>query len=219
VLDRLTELIGSMLLAVLVSAVLCIVMMVVGSQGLGKSFYGWAPTYVWMLLTSVIGSWIVLIHGKLFEGSDGDLVLRRFCMLVGGMALGAIASLLWQVIFVDTSIEPTYLLQRRALTEMPGLLYRDNGTPEMLAAVGYFGGLLLLLRWWRQADPLRGTRLSMLTTVGCVVAAVLMHWVLPHPRGFLVAATMSIAVQISAPWISHRDRERWQQAGAPSSHT
>jgi hypothetical protein len=216
--DRMAELLGSMLLAFFVSAVLCVVMIVVGSRGLDGSFYGWAPTYVWMLLTSVIGSWIVLIHGKLFEGSDGDLVLRRFSMLVGGMGLGAIASLLWQAVFVDASIEPTYLLQRRGLAEMPDLLYRDNGTPEMLAAMGYFGGLLLLLRWWRQADPLRTNRLSMLATIGCVLSAVLMHWVLPYPRGFLIAATMSMAIQISAPWISHREREKLHKAGVPLSH-
>jgi hypothetical protein len=119
---------------------------------------------------------------------------------------------------VDASIEPTYVLQSRAVTDMPDLLYRDNGTPEMLAAMGYFGGLLLLLRWWRQADPLRSTRLSMLSTVGSVLSATLMHWVLPYPRGSLIAATMSMAIQISAPWMNHRQREAQQRAGIPLTH-
>ncbi len=212
--DRAADLVGSLLLSTLVVAVLSIIMLVVGSPGLDTSFYGWAPTYAWMLLTSLVGTWIVLIHGKVFEGSEGDPVLRRFSMLVGGIALGATATGLSTALFV----EPTYLLETRpAVTHMPEILYRVDGSPRMLAAMGYFGGIMLLLRWWRMADPLRTTRLSIVATVGCVLTAVLMHLVLPYPRGFLIAATMAMAIQISAPWLSRRKRERLVDEGAPLS--
>ena len=81
--------------------------------------------------------------------------------------------------------------------------------------MGYFGGLLSLLRWWRLADPLRETRLSMLTTVGCVVTAIVVHFVLPYPRGFLIGAMIAMAVQISAPWLGVEQRRKLVDAGAP----
>ena len=132
-------------------------------------------------------------------------------MLVAGMVLGAVATGLasW------FCIEPTYLLETRPAIRSSSILYQSNGVPKLLAAMGYFGGLMLILRWWRQADPLRPTRLSMLTTVGCVVAAILIHFVVPYPRGFLIAATMAMAVQIAAPWLNPEQRQRLVDAGAP----
>ena len=74
---------------------------------------------------------------------------------------------------------------------------------------------MLILRWWRFADPLRTTRLSMLMTVGCVLTAILIYFVMPYPRGFLIAATMSMAIQISAPWLNRQQRQQLVHSGAP----
>jgi hypothetical protein len=55
----------------------------------------------------------------------------------------------------------------------------------------------------------------MLTSVGVVASAIVIHFVLPYPRGFLIAATIAMAVQISAPWLSTSQRQKLVDAGAP----
>jgi hypothetical protein len=112
-------------------------------------------------------------------------------------------------------VEPTYLLKTRPAFGGTSMLYEPDGSPRLLAAVGYFGLLMSLLRWWKMVDPLRDTRLSMLATVGCVVTAILIHFLMPYPRGFLIAATIAMAVQISAPWLSPEQRRKLVDVGAP----
>lgn len=211
--SRAQELVFSMLLSTFVVGVLSVLMLVVGSTGLEDTVYSWAPTLAWSGLTSLIGTWLMLAHGKYYEGSEGDPVLRRFSMLVVGMVIGGVAWALSNWLLVDA----TYLLETRPLPAFgtSTILYEVSGTPRPLAAVGYFGGLLFLLRWWKLMDPFRDSRLSILSTAGCVLAAILLHFVLPYPRGFLIAATIAMAVQISAPWLSYEQRRQLVDAGAP----
>ena len=210
--QRAQELVFSMLLSTLVVGVLSVLMLVVGSTGVDSKFFGWAPMLCWMGTTSVLGTWILLIIGKLFETRQGDAVLRRFVMLVAGMAIGAIATALASWLL----FEPTYLLEFQPLFGSTStMLYHVNGVPRLLGAVGFFGGLFVLLRWWRLMDPFRTSRLSILTTVGCVLTAILIHFVLPYPRGFLIAAIIAMAVQISAPWLSAEQRKKLVDGGAP----
>lgn len=210
--DRAQELVGSMLLSTLVVGVLSFLILLVTGSGMGNSVYEWGPFIVWMTLTSLIGSWVVLIHGKWFENRQGDPMLRRCSMLIGGMLIGAAATGLAEWL----RIEPLYLLEARKIEGgFVSFLYAPNGMPRLMASLAYFGGLLFLMRWWTMTDPLRETRLSMLTTVGCVSAAVLIHFVLPYPRGFLIAATMAMAVQIAAPWLNTVQRRKLVDVGAP----
>ena len=39
--------------------------------------------------------------------------------------------------------------------------FYTDGSPQLMAYLACFGTLFLVLRWWRQADPLRGARLSL----------------------------------------------------------
>jgi hypothetical protein len=110
-------------------------------------------------------------------------------------------------------VEPSYLLGswadvRHSFGGQIPALYEVTGTPRTLAYVGYFGGLFLLLRWWLNADPLRTSRLGVVGTTLTVVWAIVLHAVLPIPRGYMVAAIAAIAVQLSAPWISAGQRKR-----------
>ena len=67
--------------------------------------------------------------------------------------------------------------------------------------MAYFGALYAVIRWWRQADPLRSTRLSIWTTGWCVLAAWLvdMMWQFPQPWGVMVIAIISTSVQLASP--------------------
>ena len=73
----------------------------------------------------------------------------------------------------------------------------------MPAFLAYFGFLFVLLRWWRQADPVRSARLSLWATACTVLVAWVLNlfWPFPQPWGIMVAATMSIAVQLASPWV------------------
>ena len=82
--------------------------------------------------------------------------------------------------------------------------------------MAYFGFLFFIPRWWRQADPLRRTRLSIWSTVVIVFWAGLanMLFLFPQPWGFMLVATISIAVQMASVWIGRDGIGRaWQSAG------
>jgi hypothetical protein len=87
-------------------------------------------------------------------------------------------------------------------------VHNDDGSPLFGAYLIYFAGLFAVLRWWRQMDPLRKARLSIWTTAVCLLWAWVMHSLcrFPQPWGFILAATMSVAVQLAAPWISPGER-------------
>jgi hypothetical protein len=210
--QRASELTGSMLMAALVVAVVGLVMTVAGTRSTDGGPRSWGPVYAWLCITSVAATWTVLFFSKLWETSTGDHALRRFCLTVCGMLVGVLASLLAQALVLD----PVYLLGpwrdfRHSLgAELPGL-YGVNGQPQTLAYAGYFGGLFLTLRWWLGADPLRSVRLSLFSIALTVGVALLWYLVLPIPRGFMVAGTTAVAVQLAAPWVHPRQRYKFKE--------
>jgi hypothetical protein len=186
-------------------------MLVAASGGFETWVYSWGPPLLWMGATSLLGTWLVLIQGKLLDPHEGDPVLRRFMMLFTGMVIGAFAygfSTHWLL------FDPEYLLPTKPLLGNSALLY-DRGFPGLLASVVYFGVLLGGMQWWKLTDPLRESRLSMLSTLGCVFTAILIHCIFPYPRGFLIAAIMAMAIQISAPWLSREQQKKLVEVGAP----
>jgi serine/threonine protein kinase len=204
----LMELTGSLILAAIACAVLSLVMTIFGSEGLGTSALAWGPLYAWMTLTSVAGTWGVLVSSKCWEGSAGEASLRRFTMLAIGLLVGGAAFLLSQLL----AVEPTYFLDIPTIHNYPTALFEPEGTPNALGYLGYFAGLFLVPRWWKQADLLRPARLSVWATLLCVLWAIVLFAFLPFPRGFMVAATVSIAVQLSAPWMTQAERKALRQA-------
>ena len=209
---RFQELVGSLLLSTLVVGVLTVLMLIVGTSGVDNAWYDWAPMLAWLGTTSLVGTWITLALGKWYEANEGDPALRRFSMLVVGMILGAFATWLADWLM----FEPTYLLATRPVFGGTStILYTPEGLPRVLAAAGYFGLMFSILRWWELTDPLRETRLSMLASVGFVATAIVIHFVLPYPRGFLIVATIAMASQISAPWLSTAQRQKLVDVGAP----
>ncbi len=209
---QLSELSGSMLMAAFVVAVIALPMTAIASQNATGDWRSWGPLYAWLTVVSLTASWILLGLGKAWEGSNGDPALRRFGLLVAGMAVGCIASLM----AYGLKLEPIYLLgnwqdHRDALGADVPVLYRVTGEPRTLAYVGYFGGLFLILRWWLATDPLRNFRLNVFGTAVTWGMALLAYLVLPIPRGFLVIATVSVAVQLAATWVPPSKREEFKE--------
>ncbi len=231
-LERFRELIGSMLIATAVAAVACVVSVLI------MVYNDKAPVETeqcaWLFVVGLAGAWIVLVAGKLWEGREGEQLLRRFVLMVAGLGLGLAAFGVADAFHVRLQPEaaPTFTIGpppayghaaagasspvfRPTLRIGPPLsadFYRD-GHPQLMAYMAVFATLLILVRWWRQADPLRPSRLSVIWVAVPVVAAYLASafWQFPQPWLMMVAGCMSVAVQLASPWVPTYARLRPQR--------
>jgi len=198
--QKLTELLTAMLISALLCAALCGVVMIIGGMAPGGSirttgFYAWATT------TTVLGSWMVLALGKLWEGRESNSWRRRGFMAVAGVAMGAFSFAAAQLLMVqfDSPLSSESLFND---------LYREwfrSGAPMLPAFLVQFAVLFGALRWWRQADPIRRTRLSLVAAGACVLVSLILP--LPQPWSFMVAGVISVAVQVASPWLNEEKRE------------
>lgn len=205
--DRMTELTGSLLTSAVASAVLCVVIMIVAGQSLDGSVYRWGSLYAWLTVTSIACSWAVLIAGKSWENGSGDQVIRRFTMLAVGLALGALAWGVDSALLVDLNYGK--MLDANRVIPVFDSLHTADGSPTLPAYLAFFAGLFVILRWWLQADPLRRSRLSLFGTGLCALWGFILPF--PQPWGFLLAAAVAVAVQLSAPWVSQGERTQLRQ--------
>ena len=205
--ERFAELTGSLLMAAIVSVVLCIVIMMVSGQGL-KSSVGTLAEFAWLAAISAGSAWTILACSKFWESDEGEHIRRRFAMLAIGLTVGVAAFGGSQ--FLRVTFDP----QAAEFTSAPVLreAYPDSmftsrgGAPELAAFMVFFAGLFAILRWWKQADPLRTTRFSLWSTVVSVLWSLVLP--LPQPWGIMLAATTSVAVQLSAPWMTSQERHQ-----------
>ena len=199
--ERLADLTGSMLLAAAIGAAMSVVVMLLRGESFDQS------QYAWLTMVSVAGAWAILVPAKIWEGTKGDGTLRRMVMLILGLAVGsagyAAANNMLMIDFPD-SRSPHSLLIKNIGTSF----YDAKGHPLLYAYLAYFGALYFVVAWWRQADPLRYTRLSIWTTAVCVFWAWIISylWPFPQPWGLMVAAIISISVQLASPAVPHLQR-------------
>ena len=195
--ERLADMIGSLLGSALVAAVMSGVMALVEDYWANMQIR--PEQFVWLWLVGLVGSWAILIPSKLWEGHRGDPMLRRFVMMVIGMGLGLAAFGASEVLLVN--LRPATLLPDLPRYNPPSSFYGIDGQPMLLAYVVCFGTLFLLMRWWRQTDPLRRARLSLWTVFVSVLVAVVVTqaWKFPEPWLPMVAGTISVAVQLAGP--------------------
>ncbi|MGH7135859.1 MAG: protein kinase domain-containing protein, partial [Pirellulales bacterium] len=156
--QRIEELTGSLLGSTAVAAVMSVFLIVVHAQTLEPG------QFAWLLLVSTLGSWLVLIPSKFWEGHEGDTTLRRLALMVLGLGLGAAAWGLKDFLLVPLNADwqlPAPVTEEYVSTRF----YDSNGSPNLMAHMAYFAFLMLLVRWWKQADPLRTSRLRLWPTV------------------------------------------------------
>ena len=200
--ERLTELVGSLLAGSMVAAATCLIMVLL------ESYFGAAPRpeeCAWVLLAGMAGTWAVLIPSKFCEGTRGEPSLRRFVFMVLGLGVGALAFGVAELFMLSLAHAAGYPLHGYKL---PPSFYAIDGRPLMMAYVACFGSLFLLMRWWRQADPLRRTRLSVpafLLSIA-VAGAVAWAWQFPQPWLPMVAGAISASVQLASPWVHPAQR-------------
>lgn len=205
--QRVTETLGSMLMAALVAAIVsglgAMLVTVEGQVGV----YEWAPNYIWLAISSTIAAWGVIAVSKNWESSAGDAMLRRFWMVTTGIVVGGVSFGVSQWL----QVEPITLLkdiQAIDANDMPSALHFQNGLPSILGYMVYFAALFGLLGWWKIADPTRRARFSIFSTALCLFMGIVVQAFCPLPQGFLVAMTACIAIQFATPWINNDDREQ-----------
>jgi len=187
--------------ALLISAAACVVLnllgLAIGGSVVDPSLESWA-IYGWMVATSLLASWAVLITGKFWESQSGEHFFRRVTMVAIGTGIGVIAFLTADLFEIKFSVPQ----------------FEDGGTQQQPLAVSLtacvigFAVLFGLLRWWMQASPLRSTRLS-IVSVGLALAwgAIISQSLgLPLIPMTILVVVMSIAIQIAAPWFSSERR-------------
>jgi hypothetical protein len=200
--ERVADLAGSLLFSATASLAFAVVMVLLRGQAAQPE------QFAWLTLTSTLGAWAVLIPSKLWEGTQGEQALRRFTLLVIGLGFGAAAFGLDNALLVNLPFE---IQPQWKNDHIPANFYSLlDGSPLLPAFLTYFGFLFVLLRWWRQADPLRSVRLSLWTTVCTVFVAWVLNffWPFPQPWGLMVAAIMSMSIQLASPWVPEANRPR-----------
>jgi len=207
--ERITQLIGSLLLSAATCLVVALVVMFLRGETPEPN------QYAWLAMSSILGSWCVLVPAKIWEGSRGDAALRRFVMLAIGLAFGAIAFGLLNWLMISLSAYSASPMGGPA-REFKSGFFDSLGAPKMIAFLAYFGFLFLIVRWWRLADPARSTRLSIWHTAVAVFCswALTLFWPFPQPWGVMVAATIAISVQLASPWLSPTERAALAQPTA-----
>lgn len=205
--ERVTELSGAMITSALASLVVCFVMMLLMRGEVLGDVFTWT-LYAWFSLTSIAGAWLILAITKFWESDEGEPLRRRFVMLMAGLATGTAAFVSSQ--FLGVQVTDELVVQTLPAIAIPSDWASSNGSLTLPAFLIYFGGMFGISRWWLQADPLRLTRVSLWATACCIFWAWLLHefWAFPQPWGFMFAATMSVAIQLAAPWVRPAERAK-----------
>jgi hypothetical protein len=201
--EKFSELTGSMLMAAIMAAVAALVAPIMLANG--ASSQGLA-THLWLALVGTLGSWAILVPTKFTEGRIEDQVPLRIVLLLLGGLVGAAAWGLAESLIVQVPNS------RAIVPTDPGLISHTvlgwnvpEGTanPSLAVFVTYFAFLFLLLRWWRQAEYTRSSRLSLWSVATCVFWAWLLQlfWWFPQPAGMMVAGVIAFATQMASPWL------------------
>jgi hypothetical protein len=193
--QRIEELTGSLLASALVAAAMSVFLSVIHAKTLA------AGQVAWLLMVSTLGTWLVLVPSKFWEGREGDSTLRRLTLMALGLVLGAASWAVKDFLFVSLSAD--WKLSDPLTQEyVSGRFYEPDGSPSLVAHMAYFAFLMLLVRWWKQSDPARPARLRLWPTLVAIFWAWLLcfFWPFPQPWGAMVAVSMSVAVQLAATW-------------------
>jgi hypothetical protein len=154
--------------------------------------------YAWLAISSVLGSWGVLVASKSWEHRLGDFWLRRLTLAGIGVAVGLASFMLARVLGVDL---------------VDSAIASASSGPEKFSSFSYLlypAIVFALPNWSAAADPLRKTRLSLFQVGICLLCAVFaaeMMQVDAKWQGVLIAIT-AVSTQLAAPWLAPGQREQ-----------
>jgi serine/threonine protein kinase len=212
--QKASELTGSLLLsAAVVSAVSVLVALLF--FGADDGSLRWRQ-FAWLALVGTAGAWGILVPSKVWEGRDGEPLLRRFTLLCVGLGMGAFSFFVSDALYLDLPAKWGAL--RPPVGDWTGLdLFKPDGGMQLTLHLAYCAFLLPILRWWKQADPLRTSRLGFWATTVCIAWAWVLSlaWPFRQPWGMLLAAVIAVGVQLSSTWLSREAIDAATPGGSP----
>jgi len=170
----------------------------------------------WLGSMSILCCWTIVTFARRWESKHEDSIAYRFALMVAGMILGAISYQLSEFLLIPWSsiLNPTDGLQAQILGKnfnrsLKGF-YDAEQLPNLAGHMAYFGGLMWIVRWWRQSDSLRKKKLSLWAIVWSMLMAGLVQLVFyfPSPWCLWLAAITSLSVQVASPWVDPLQPQR-----------
>ena len=162
---------------------------------------------IWASLVALPTAWLAIALGKRWQKEEGDWAIRSFTLLTSGFLVGGFAWALSQFLMV-----PWTEITKESIGDLPvqrwSGFFAADGTPLLPAYLAYFPLMMGLIHWWKQVDPLRRTRFSFWAVIWSVIAAGLVHLLIPFPQpwGPMIAAGTSMAIQLASPWANPAER-------------
>lgn len=206
----LSELVLNLIFATGISAVLALIWLVFGGVNLVA-----APAAAWMLfallfVAMAVPTWTILSFGRLWESSPGNSLVRRCALFAAGFAIGGIVFGVSLALGSPLAHEAVPSIEP-ALASLYHPSFRTTEVmPTLPAALFQFAFLLGLMHWWRQSDTLRPRRFHLRVVLLAMAASLFLPF--PQPWGMLIAAGISIAVQLAATFANQTTREDLLQA-------
>ena len=156
---------------------------------------------------TLLGTWGLLILGKLREGLPRERYIDRLLLAGVGLLVGVVLFQLdaWLLVELPTDAWS----QKQSLLAMTSLTLASNPQHVLMESyVAFFATLFGLRRWWWHTDSFRPHRFRVLsvvltTLVGAIAARV---WGFPMLWGTVWAASLSCVTQLSAVWTPQDER-------------
>jgi hypothetical protein len=197
---------ASAIWSVLLTALIALVTRQVGPAHAAAGLMETPASLALFAFTTLLGSWLVIIPSKLWEGNPVDLGGRRVVMAALGAALGASAYWLERWLMVGLPFDSAV---RPLISNVAGFsLASDNGKLNEAAFVVFFAALFAMRRWWWHSDSFRPRRLRVFS----LLLTALLAWALPcffkfnQVWGVCWAVAISAAVQLSSAWVPPAER-------------
>lgn len=203
---RVQELVGSLIVSGVMAVIVSCVLLLISQGGppaLDRAaLLAQAPMVMFFTGMTTLGSWLILIAAKRWEDRRGEETHRRIMMTLIGIALAVLA---WFVV-------PVLFLPGAELGGLAGAM--GEGSRAFTSVLLFFALSFLVPRWWKRADPLRPTRLSIWKTGMVVLWATLLtgFWPWMQPWGIMLVGAIAVTVQLSAPWWNQARRDEMRQA-------
>lgn len=198
---RITELSGSLATAGLATALLTAVLTYV------TQFFGSTALVGQFAAGTLLGSWGLLIVGKLREGLPRERYIDRMLLAGVGVLVGMALFELDGWLLIDLPTDGWS--QKQSLLAMTSASLTDN--PRHILAesyVAYFATLFFFRRWWWHTDSFRPHRFRVLSVclTAIVGALAARAWGFPVLWGTVWAASLSSVVQLAAVWTPREQR-------------
>jgi hypothetical protein len=180
--------------------------------------------FLWASIVGTLSAWAILIPGQLAEGRIEDQAPMRFIALLTGAFVGLMAWGVAHLLYLDLpgSSEfngPNDTFSANVLGWRSEQLWQDfdqrhSVTLPLAHFAAYFAFLFAAIRWWKQSEWTRPSRVSFwaMAWAGAAAFFVSLIWWFPQPLGILAAAVISFTVQLASPWLPPSRRKQLAQA-------